>query len=238
MRIPAWLKEPVLRRLYRRIGVAYNGMGVSFLLGKHLSADAPITLVDAGARTGDFARALDRYCGLRRALLVEPQPAHAAALRREFTAPKFHVVQCALSDRSGAMELEINEFDATTSILPTPRDSAELAGLDVTLRERILCELQPLDALVEKHPLGPVDLLKIDVQGAEHLVLAGAAATLRAVKLVWCEVSFRPLYQGSVPFGDIHQQMRVAGFQLLELEPGYRSPEGELLQADALFSRR
>ncbi len=106
------------------------------------------------------------------------------------------------------------------------------------LRERIPVRAEQLDRPVENSALGSIELLKIDVQGAEHLVFDGAKDTLRAVKLVWCEVSFRPLYRGSSTFDQIYQRMATDNFCLIELESGFRSPGGELLQADALFERR
>jgi len=238
MPIPSWIKEPILRCLYQRIGITYNSVGVPLAMTKYLKKGVPLTLVDIGARTGEFTRVIEAYCGIERALLVEPQPEHAAFLRRKFPSPRFDVAQCALSDRPGSMELEINVFDATTSILETRRDIPEASRFDVSLARRVPCELQTLDALMQKHKFGPVDLLKVDVQGAEHLVFAGAAETLPSVKMIWCEVSFRPLYVGSALFAGIYEQMMAAGFAMLELEGGYRTLEGELLQADALFIRR
>jgi len=238
MPIPAWIKEPILRRLYQRIGITYNNAGLPFAMSKYLRQGESLTLIDVGARTGDFTQVIEKVCGIKRALLVEPQPDHAALLRKTFPTPRFDVVQCALSDRSGSMELEINEFDATTSILKTKRGMPEMARFDVSVARRVPCEFQTLDALTRQYKIGPVDLLKVDVQGAEHLVFAGATETLRSVKMIWCEVSFRPLYEGSALFGDIYEQMMAAGFGMFDLEAGYRTLEGELLQADALFIRR
>lgn len=62
---------------------------------------------------------------MKPALLVEPQPLYAKALRDQFPPPKFDVYQCALADRAGTLDFEINEFDATSSTLPTHRDSAD-----------------------------------------------------------------------------------------------------------------
>jgi len=238
MPIPNWIKDPILRRLYARIGLTYNSVGVPLAMTKYLRKGTPMKLIDVGARTGEFVRVIDRYCGIERALLVEPQPEHAAFLRNNFPTPRFEVAQCALAEKPGSMELEINQFDATTSILQTKRDMPENARFDVSVARRVPCELKTLDSLTSQHQFGPVDLLKVDVQGAEHLVFAGATETLRSTKMIWCEVSFRPLYVGSSLFSDIYEQMIAAGFGLFELEGGFRSLENEMLQADAFFIRR
>ncbi|MGI8437651.1 MAG: FkbM family methyltransferase [Chthoniobacterales bacterium] len=227
----------LLRPLYRRIGVCYNDVGVPFSLAKHLSLGQQITLVDVGARSGDFTRSIASFCDVKRGLLVEVQPQHASNLRRDFRPPRFAVEGCAASDRHGTVQLEVNEFDATTSILPMDRCAREFNDLDVRLRETIECPADTLDAIVERNGITTVDLLKIDVQGAEHLVLAGAHGTLSKTFRVWCEVSFRPLYHRSAVFEDIYRTMHEKGFALVEIEPAYRGPGGELLQADALFVR-
>jgi hypothetical protein len=54
----------------------------------------------------------------------------------------------------------------------------------------------------------------MDVQGAEHLVLAGAAGMLPAVTAIWLEVSDRELYAGQKLRGDIEDFMRSHGFRL------------------------
>jgi FkbM family methyltransferase len=62
----------------------------------------------------------------------------------------------------------------------------------------------------------PPDLLWLDVQGAEHRVLAGAAGVLPSVKLLHVEVCFRPLYTGQSLFWQVHAMLR-AQFRLVRL---------------------
>ena len=84
--------------------------------------------------------------------------------------------------------------------------------------------------------LEKIDFIKLDVQGAEHLVIQGAKKTLALTRLLWTEVSFKSLYEGSSVFDDIYAQLESKGFVLLELSPGHRATNHELLQADALFA--
>lgn len=62
---------------------------------------------------------------------------------------------------------------------------------------------------------GDMDLLKIDVQGAERLVFDGARARLDDCLMVWTEVEFVPLYRHQPLFGDIDARLRAHGLQFL-----------------------
>jgi FkbM family methyltransferase len=69
-----------------------------------------------------------------------------------------------------------------------------------------------LDDVIER---GGMDMLKIDVQGAELRVFDGAAARLDECLLVWTEVEFAPLYQGQPLFAEIDTRLRRHGLQFL-----------------------
>ena len=74
----------------------------------------------------------------------------------EFKEPNFAVVEAAISDRVGMSELEINAFDATTSILKTRREMPELAALDVRPIAKVDCRTTTLDLIFEQSKLPPV----------------------------------------------------------------------------------
>jgi len=232
------LKNGLKQTLYERIGVSFNPHGVPFALGKYLKDRSDLVVIDVGAHQGDFTRAVVRLCGVGRGILVEPQPQHARCLRMEFREPKFEVVEAALSDRVGRLLLEINAFDATTSILKTCRNMPELAALDVRSIAKVDCCTTILDLVVEQSKLSHVDLLKLDVQGAEHLVLHGGQNALAMTNMIWIEVSFKRLYENACLNHEIYDLLTHKGFALFELESGFRSPSGELIQADALFIKK
>jgi FkbM family methyltransferase len=232
------LKNGLKERLYRRIGVNFNPYGVPFALGKHLGRNSRIVVVDVGAHRGDFTRSIVQFCGVRRGVLIEPQSEHASRLRGEFEGPQFEVVEAAISDRVGTTQLEINAFDATSSILRIRREMRELSGLDVRSIARVSCRTMTLDVVFEQTKLPHVDLLKVDVQGTENLVFRGGENTLANTSMVWTEVSFKRLYEDACLYSEIYDLLTQRGFALFELESGFRGPSGELIQADALFIRR
>jgi FkbM family methyltransferase len=74
-----------------------------------------------------------------------------------------------------------------------------------------------LDGWAYSAQAGPIDVLKVDVQGAELDVLRGAQASLASVRMLELEVEFQPLYEGQPLFGDVDEFLRERGFVLWRL---------------------
>jgi FkbM family methyltransferase len=204
---------------------------------KYLNKEQPINIVDIGAYDGSFTDAIASHCGISKGILIEPIPHKAAKLRQLFPAPKYQVFECAVSANNERVEFEINESEVTSSILPIRREMSELSALKLDNWKKFKCYTRTLDDIVAESQIDHIDLLKIDVQGAEHLVLKGGQQAIEQTSMIWIEVSFKALYESSSIFSDIYSLLNNAGFKLMELEPGFRSPDGELLQGDALFRK-
>ena len=70
-----------------------------------------------------------------------------------------------------------------------------------------------LDRFAAEHGIGPVDFIKVDVQGADLDVLKGAGDLLNAVSGVLCEVEFIELYSGQPLFGDVDRYLTDQGLR-------------------------
>lgn len=223
--------------VFRVYGLPFSRHGLEAGLVPFLPEGVPITLIDVGASAGDFTATVVEHCRVTRALLAEPMPGRCRQLEARYPDQRFVIRQCAVSDASGSTEFEILNSDYSSSILPVLPDVGGAGQrIDLRVRERIPVELKTLDELVFGAGLdGPIDLLKIDTQGAELLVLRGATTILPRVRLIWAEVSFRAMYQGSALFADVHAFLSGQGFRLYSIHEGFRGVDGELLQADVLF---
>jgi FkbM family methyltransferase len=231
------IKNRIRARILERAGIVYNPFGVPFPLGKHLRNRTDLTVIDVGAHEGEFTDSLDRMCGVRAAILIEAQPKRAASLRDRFPQARFNIVEAAVCASEGTIELEINEFDATTSILKAKRGAPELSTVNVTLRETVKCRATTIDTVTDEFRYPQIDLLKLDIQGAELLALKGALNTVARTSLIWTEVSFKELYQDSCLFQSVYDWLSGHGFALIEIAPEFRSASGELLQANVLFAK-
>jgi hypothetical protein len=96
---------------------------------------------------------------------------------------------------------------------------------------------QTLDAFCNEHQIDSIDILKLDVQGAEKKVLAGAVNLLnrRAIKTVYLEMIIAPTYVGQSRLDEIFKLMNDGDLSLVDIyDIGRSGPL--LLQFDALFS--
>jgi FkbM family methyltransferase len=191
----------------------------------HVPNDRSFCIVDIGAHDGDFTRALSSKFKVARVLMIEALPQKVEKLRADFRPPKYTV-------------LEVNEDNVTSSLLKIHRHLPELSSVHLGRPTTLEVRTRTLDDIVIEEGISKIDLLKIDVQGAEAKVLAGASHILGHTRFVLVEVSFKPLYENSPTFFEIYAQMDAAGFGLLEVTPEFRAPNREMLQADGLFFRR
>jgi hypothetical protein len=97
----------------------------------------------------------------------------------------------------------------------------------------------PLDSL-KSRLLRPGDVvwLKLDVQGYEMQVLAGAERTLRETRLIEMELSLVPLYEGQALICESIDRLREMGFQLIAVEDAFVDDNSRhTLQVNGIFER-
>lgn len=229
----------IRERVLQRWGIPFSRHGIDPGMVRFFHPREPIAYIDVGASVGDVAAAIQKQYGIKRGILIEPQPARCRQLRQRFDGLQLSIHECALGDSESQCEMEILNWDYSSSLLHVRRDLPNVtAVLDLTVRETITCRVTTLDALVREAQWdSPIDLLKIDVQGAELMTLRGADHTLQRVESILAEVSLRQLYDGSCVLAQVYDFLCSRGFRLLSLRDAFRGGDGELLQCDAFFSR-
>ena len=121
--------------------------------------------IDVGAFTGTYAIGMSLFAGS--VMAVEPQPRQAAALRRAMPS-SVKVVEAALSDATGSATMRLSSpGGGSMSTLDARAGTGD--WLAVAVRTLRMDELRT----------GPVGFVKIDAEGHEDRVLAGAAVILQ-----------------------------------------------------------
>lgn len=123
--------------------------------------------IDIGCHIGSFLQRIVTLAPEGRHYAVEPVPHKAAWLRKKF--PQVTVLEAALSDTTGVADFFINPEQTSYSGLK-PRNITRKAEM-AQVQCRRLDDLIPSDA--------GIGFIKIDVNGAELMVLRGALQLLR-----------------------------------------------------------
>jgi FkbM family methyltransferase len=187
----------------------------------------PNAIIDVGAYRGNWTRLVRRVFPAVPVLMVEAQESKSAqlqALCRELDGVSFE--SAVLAGESG-QEVTFYEMETGSSYFPEQSNAPRTARTYKT---------RTLDELARGMP-GPL-FLKLDVQGAELEVLAGAAETLRRCELVQLEVALLPYNKGAPTMLDVLSYMSERDFVPLDIS-GFSRPNGvDLAQIDVLFARR
>jgi len=132
------------------------------------------TFIDVGANKGDFTiLAADTVGPTGRVLALEPESTNVEWLTRSVERNRFNNVTieaAAASDHVGEATLFLGKTSGHHSLVTEPKFSNSTGTTTVPVR--------PLDDIVAAHGITSVDVIKIDVEGAEEQVLRGASALL------------------------------------------------------------
>jgi FkbM family methyltransferase len=157
--------------------------------------------VDVGANIGGYTVLASAVCGAR-TVAGEPDPGTMRSLKRNIEAnaivDRVTVVEAALGSKTGVAPFTVGQ-DTTNRVV----NEAGTETRDV--------EVRTLDGILEGHPL----LIKIDIEGYEPEVIAGALHTLRNPSLLAILIETVDDY--------VRGELEAAGFQLASYEPFTRT---------------
>lgn len=177
------------------------------------------TILDVGANHGKMSRPLAKLPGT---ILhaFEPVPYNFTLLTRVTKSlPNVTRHNFALSDNKGTVSIYI-PVRPSKRISPGAAHMGDTAHADTfgTATAPTVAELEintdTLDATAEREHITKVDFMKIDVEGAESLVIAGGTRTIAQHKpAIYCEISDRCQNLGKSP-EDIVAPLQSMGYRL------------------------
>lgn len=229
-----------LRRSLARAGLSIERLPSRHGAGYHLvtllrTYDADCVL-DVGANRGQFGRMLRASGYGGRLVSFEPVSEAYRELAAAATGdPQWEVRQLALADQPGRMEMNVAVSSSVSSFLaPTAEYVSGYAGARTARTESI--EVSTLDSLQLPYRR---PFLKIDTQGFDLRVLAGASALLERVVGVQIELSVLHIYEGMPDYIDTLMAMRDRGFVPSGFWPieGVSDPLMRLGEFDGVFVR-
>jgi len=197
--------------------------------------------IDVGANCGQFAIDI-RFAGFSEHIIsFEPlSEANRLLSQRAEADPKWTVAERMALGRVQEMKsINIAGNSFSSSILPMSDLHIESAppsayvGIEEIRVERLDKVLNQMGISYDV-PLA----LKIDTQGYEGEVLAGAEAVLHNVKVLYTELSLAPVYVGAPTFQEMYMRLLEYGFRCVAISHEYSDfNTGEMLQVNGTFVR-
>ncbi|MCK5243152.1 FkbM family methyltransferase [bacterium] len=187
----------------------------------------PRTVIDVGVAYGTYS--LYRQFPNSTHLLVEPLAEYKSVLEKIMQQYKAEYVLAAAGNRDGTIAINVHP-DLSGSTIFKESEGKQVDGIS---RKVPMVRLDSLCCL--KNMPGPY-LIKIDTQGAELLVLEGAAGILSETEVIILEVSFFQFYKNGPQFFDVIAWMKKQGFVAYDIYGGQIRPlDGALAQVDMVF---
>jgi FkbM family methyltransferase len=198
-------------------------------------------VLDVGANSGQYGSGLRTAGFTGRIVSFEPLSGAFSLLERSAAAdPLWECHHSALGDSDGSVSINVagnaGESSSVLPMLKSHQDAYPPANYVGT--EEV--PIHRLDSLAPEI-LRPNDVvyLKMDVQGFEKQVLAGAEATVRDRCVgMQLELSFLPLYEGGMLIREALDVAYSLGFSPTGFRPVFIDMRnGRMLQGDGIFFR-
>ncbi len=203
-----------------------------------LEAQAVDRVIDVGANRGQYVRRLRRAGFVGQIHSFEPLPEMHAELERLCASdPAWDLAPPVAVGAAPGKALLHRSAESDMSSLLEQTELLRRLSPSSAVRDSFEVRVEPLSALIEPHADERL-FLKIDVQGAEELVLAGLGGLWPHLVGIQLELALSPLYRSEAHYLDVCARLESLGFALALVLPGYF--DGKVrrqLQFDGVFLR-
>lgn len=200
-------------------------------LRKLLPDDAVV--IEVGAHVGSDTEQFAIMFPAGRIVACEPVPRLFVQCHERLESyANVTAVPVAIGDRTGLHEFQVSSgrSDASSSLFEPTVHLEHNPDVLFDPRDRLVVPVVTLDELLGAIRIDHVDLLWMDVQGAEAMVVRGAQKILERTRYVYAEVSEVALYKGGATYDELRTQLGNQGFEVLkEFLPADWLGEGNVL---------
>ncbi|MEZ4786917.1 MAG: FkbM family methyltransferase [Flavobacterium haoranii] len=205
---------------------------------ERLLTNQNISLVlDVGANIGQYATELRSIGYTGKIFSFEPVSESFKKLEKASrNDSNWQVFNFSLGDFEGETEINISKNSVSSSILNNLPQLTESAP-DAIFVSKEKIKVKTIDVIFDELNLDSETVfLKIDTQGYESKVIAGAKNSLSKIKALQIEMSLVPSYEGVLSFEEMSEDLKQKGFSIFSIESGYFDTKtGKLLEVDGVF---
>jgi FkbM family methyltransferase len=176
-------------------------------------------IIDAGAHKGKWSLAMNDIFPQAQFILIEPHSSLRSRLEALRIGSSSSVLTAAVSDSLGTIELLSTDDESPSASIFARRDTYFSDVNTAQVVESV--KKITIDAIVEDQEIRWIDFLKIDVEGAELLVLKGAIQTLQSKNVGALSFEFGAANLNSrVIFRDFWDFLDGLNYQIGRIVPG------------------
>jgi FkbM family methyltransferase len=224
-----FVDRPARADVYRDMLPTFQGLE---RIQKYLGFN-PDFVIDVGASTGIWSHNMAKIFPSARFILLDPLFSKYDQASRDYhigNHANFETVEVAIAEAKGELEFKVS-LDLYNSSLFSVGQYAP--------SELVKVKVRTLDDIASEKRIQGRGLLKIDVQFAEHLVLAGATQLIEQVDAVILELTLTRDHPKAKTFIEMMELMDQLGFRYFDDIGDWRDPQtGVLRQKDGLFVRK
>ena len=193
---------------------------------------APTVILDVGANIGLVTSTLRRLFPSAQVHAFEPTEDTARTLTQRLSGDRQVVInQLAVSDADGTATFHVDNKTHGGGSNSLLGHTANFAVRSPVHRYReVTVPTVTLDAYAHDHGITHVDILKLDIEGAELQALEGARSLLhdQEIDFIATEMRFIEDYSGQPLFRDLVVHLQPLGYTIFNV---YHSAESEIRQA-------
>jgi FkbM family methyltransferase len=186
-----------------------------------LDLDTVKVAFDIGSRDGKQALELADAFPQARVFAVECNPDTLPILRQNIQSnPRVAAIECAVSDYCG--DVTFHKIDREATITPHADGNPGASSLflakpdypqETYVQVPVTVPCQTLDAICAEHGIDSIDIIWMDLQGAEVKAFDGFKHTMQRTRYIFVELTHREIYAGQPLFDEVNAYLEARGFE-------------------------
>lgn len=193
------------------------------ILDKFFKRDDSLTILDIGARDCRESINFSQYYRNSKIYAFECNPETIPVCKKNIEGHQnITLVEKAISDSNGTITFyPINTEKTRTSHKDgNPGASSLLKASDkfkkeIYIQDEIKVESITLETFLKNNEIDAIDIMWVDVQGAEMLVLKGLKERVKDIRILHIELEFAEMYRNQALFKDVRTYLKDRGLSLI-----------------------